>query len=119
MAKFKIRENFSNGASHSMIIPAADEATALLVGQSLLDGELEVLEAPADVTATEALSANVGYKRFDLTLKDSTTGDKAYYSFLAKATITTLDVQAYFVGKSINGVHADTIDIRVKSYSVA
>ena len=42
MPVFKLRETFSDGKSHSIRIPAGDEATALSIGQALLNGKLDV-----------------------------------------------------------------------------
>lgn len=117
MPLFKLRETFSNGKSHSIRIPAGDEATALTIGQALLSGQLEVLEAPVNVIVTAAILTAVGYKRFDITGKNIATGNKTYYAFLGASTVTDLDVRNFFLNKTINGVHLDEVTVSVRSYA--
>ncbi|NCO01423.1 MAG: hypothetical protein GW906_06315 [Epsilonproteobacteria bacterium] len=118
MPKFKIRETFANGSSHSLYIPAGDEATALSVASALLDGELEVLQAPIDIPATAPSPTNVSYKRFDVMGKNIATGSKTYLSFLGKTTVTDLDVQAFLLNKTINTVKFDEVTVSVRSYVI-
>lgn len=118
MPKYKIRETFSNGKTHSMNVATADEATALLVAQTLLGGQVEVLEAPANITVSDPSLTNVSYKRFDIMGKNVSTGDRTYFTFLGKATVTDIDVKNYFVNKTINGVHLDEVTVSVRSYTI-
>lgn len=118
MAIFKLRETFANGKTHSIRIPAGDEATALTVGQALLDGQLEVLEAPANVIVTDAVLTAVAYKRFDIMGKNTATSNKVYFAFLGASTVTDLDVRNFFLNKTLNGVHVDEVTVSVRSYAV-
>ena len=118
MGLFKLRETFSNGKSHSLRVPATDEATALSIGQALLDGKLEVLEEPADVTSSIASLTPVAYSRFDIMGVNLGTGNKTYFTFLGKSTVSDLDVRNYFLNKTINGVKLDEVTVSVKVYTV-
>ena len=118
MPKFKIRQNFSNGSSSSVVIPAANEATALAVGQALMDSELEVLEAPLDITVTDASATNVSYKKVAVVAKHSASGNKTFINFIAKATVSIIDVETFFIGKTINGVSIDAVSVSSKTYTI-
>jgi len=120
MAKFKIRQNFSNGSSSNTYIQAASEALALGVAQNLMDSNLEVLSEPAGVPATLASATNVAYKKFSVVCQDSATGNKTFVNFVGKSTVSIIDVETFFKGKTINGVVSiDLVTVGSKSFAVA
>lgn len=118
MSDFKIRITYADSSTKSMRIPASDEATALSVAQALCEGEMEVLEAPADISVTDASETAVSCKLFTVTGKNNASGSVTTVKFYGKATTTTTDVENAFVGKTINGVSIDEVFISVSRYDV-
>jgi len=118
MAEYKCRITYSDGSTKSMRIPAASEATALSVAQALCDGQIEVLEAPADIAVTAQSETAVSCKLFIVTGKNNASGSVTTVRFYGKATVNTTDVEAAFLNKTINGVVIDEVFISSIAYDV-
>jgi hypothetical protein len=119
MPKFKIRENFSNGASQNTYIPASDEVVALEIAQALYGGELEVLKVPIDIAVQEPALTAVSYKDVSIMIRNEATDNKAYLNILVDYSKNTTDIISAIKDKTINGVKADTVTIiSIRAYEV-
>lgn len=95
--------NRVNGQSKTYAVPT-DATNAEAFAAGFLDGEYAVWKSEAksgsDVVATAPTLINV-------MMKDTTTDQKTYASFVIPANKTENDLFAVLMGKTLNGVHID------------
>ncbi len=102
MAKTLI-SNRINGKTRSFAVPT-DATNAEAFATGFLDGEYAIYSLGAEVgTETETGGWDVSMQ-----VKNSTTGEKTYFSMIVKSTVSEEDIFAAVKGMTINGVVVDS-----------
>ncbi len=105
--------NTLGSTSKSFSLPADDTAASAFCA-AMLDGEyvgyVKQSETGTDsgITAYNDVSVQVA----------SSTGTKTYFGFLAKTGVTDVEIQNALVGKTFNGVKADTVFVSMREVKV-
>jgi len=101
MAKTLIVNRYNN-KNHSFYVPT-DETNAEAFASTFLDGEYMVLKPGTVVGSDVETAAN----DVNIMVKNTGTGQKAYFSFMAKSTKSEDEIFSAIMGLTINGVLVD------------
>lgn len=105
MAKAIIR-NLINEQVKTIEVPCTGEE-AVAFADEFLEGEYEVLEFESE-TGTDS-GSNTGAMQMNIMAKNSTTGEKVYFSLVADSGKNENEVFAAIKGLTLNNVLIDTV----------
>ncbi|AHJ12346.1 hypothetical protein [Sulfurospirillum multivorans] len=94
-------------------LPASDTAASAFCA-AMLDGEYVGYTKQSESGSDSGITA---YHDVSIQIASST-GSKTYFGFLAKAGVTDVEIQTALVGKTINGVKADTVFVTMREVAV-
>ena len=103
MAVSMIRQKLGN-KTFTNYVPAGDE-DAKSFADALMPGEYEILSKTAE-SGSDAVTQS---RKWTLMLRNDETHEKTYLTFYAPLSKSSKDIKEALIGKTFNGVKADTI----------
>jgi len=120
MARIKCVETFTDESRNTTYLDVSDAATALGICGTLFGGKVEIFEESTGVTVSEPELVAVGCKLIKVALINETSDKSTFLQMYVKSTVSALDVINNLMGKTIDGVKAEKVNIISSvSYAVA
>lgn len=111
MAKIKCVETFTDSSKNTTYLEVNDAATALTICGVLFGGQTEIFEESTGVTVSEPSLVAVSCKLMKIALINETLDTSTFIQLYVKSTVSSLDLINGLIGKTIDGVKAEKVNI--------
>lgn len=120
MSKIKCVETFTDGSRNTTYLEVANAATALTICGIMFGGQIEIFEPSTGITESEPELVSVNSKLVKVALVNETSDKSTFLQLYVKSTVSSLDIINTLMGKTIDGVKAEKVNIiSSTSYNVA
>ncbi|WP_373002169.1 hypothetical protein [Sulfurimonas sp.] len=111
MPRIKAIETFTDGSKNNTYLDVADSATALTLCQVFYGGKVEVFEETVGITTSDPSLSSVSCKLVKVAMINDTLDTSTFFGMYVKPTVSSLDIINGLIGKTIDNVKAERVDI--------
>lgn len=111
MSKIKCVETFTDSSRNTTYLEVANSATALTICGTLFGGQVEIFEESTGISVTEPELIAVNSKLIKVALINETSDKSTFLQMYVKTTVSSLDIINGLIGKTIDGVKAEKVNI--------